>query len=56
MPISNQLCNDPVSIVRYKAAKRMYALVLALSKDPNHFMCIVMQIRGFSQSTRFTQR
>jgi serine/threonine-protein phosphatase 4 regulatory subunit 1 len=59
-PISFKLCNDPVSLVREKAAKKIYAVFLAI-KDKNkeediYQKCIIESIKGFSVSNRFNQR
>lgn len=58
-PISFKLCNDPVSIVREKASKKIYAVLLALKeKDPDSIYqkCVIENINGFSISSRFNQR
>lgn len=56
-PISFKLCNDPVAIVREEASKKIYALLRALyNSDESYRECIIQSIRGFSQSTRYTNR
>ena len=59
-PISFKLCNDPVSLVREKAAKKIYAVFLAIkgkNKEEDIYQkCIIENIKGFSVSNRFNQR
>jgi len=56
-PISFKLCNDPVSFVREEAARKIYAILKALNNANESFRdSIIENVKGFSQSNRFTNR
>jgi len=57
-PISFKLCNDPVACVREEAARKIHALLKALynSNEVIHRESVIENIKGFSQSNRFTNR
>lgn len=57
-PISFKLCNDPVSIVREKASKKIPAVLIKLIKENEELYktCVIENIKGFSLSSRFNQR
>ena len=53
-PISFKLCADPVNIVREKACKQIYSVVLSL-KEPYQEIAIE-NIKGFYASNKFNFR
>lgn len=56
-PISFKLCNDPVSFVREEAARKIYSILKALSDANEAYRdSIIENVKGFSQSNRFTNR
>jgi len=56
-PISFKLCNDPVSFVREEAARKTYAILKALYHANDTYKDMIIEnIKGFSQSNRFTNR
>lgn len=54
LPISFKLCTDPVNIVKNKASKKIYAVVLSLN-EPYQDIAIE-NIKGFFDSKKFNFR
>ena len=53
-PISFKLCTDPVNIVREKACKQIYSVVLSLK--PPYQEIAIENIKGFLVSSKFNLR
>jgi hypothetical protein len=55
-PISLQLCNDSISLVREKAAIHMYEVIGGMSKDLAYENIAEESLKGFGLSKQYIQR